>query len=235
MPWKYAVEMVDYSTCSFPLSRAYEAAPLRASAPVGFPRPLRKACQATHSASSRAYSQVIEPRNLPIDYGGTSPVVYPTGANRDNLPSTPQAIGLRETFLLQLLTGGNTSYEVRGLHAVALLAVLWALYHKSVRVGEITLLALAMALVAREWTGGAVTLATVNLRAPLVRDAGGIRAAGEEFVNGGAPADIDHEGEGVISNTSRVNTEEILSLRPELKVRGRSYKRGNGTTVTVLC
>lgn len=73
--------------------------------------------------------------------------------------------------------GTRTSYEIGGPHAIALLLTLWALHRESPRLGESALLALAIALLARECVGGPATLPSSQYRVPLLHNPRALVAA----------------------------------------------------------
>lgn len=72
--------------------------------------------------------------------------------------------------------GGTTSYDIGGLHAIALLLSLWALYRRNPCAGECALWAAVVALASREWIGGPATLPSASLRVPLLHDPCAVRA-----------------------------------------------------------
>ena len=90
--------------------------------------------------------------------------------------------------------GSRTSYEIGGSHAIALLLTLWALHRECPRLGESALLALAAALLAREFVGGPATLPSSRYRVPLLHDPGALVAAASK--NGGRSSSGDDGGCG---------------------------------------
>ena len=195
-------------------SRAYPRPYSQAIAPESLPVDFGGTAPALHPTGGNRDTPPSTPpandqrKTFRDDFGGTAPVLHPSSGNRDTPPSTPLANDQRETVLSRLLAGGNTFYEVRGLHAVALLLVLWALHRQSARAGEAAILALAVALFIREWTGGAATPPTAKLRAPLLHDAGAGRAAGG-VMDGGASAGFEDEGRGGMTAGSRVGGDGV--------------------------
>ena len=77
--------------------------------------------------------------------------------------------------------------------------------------GEAAILALAVALFVREWTGGAATPPSAKLRAPLLHDTGEIRAEGE-VVNDAAVAGFKDEGRGDITAGSQVGGRDDVGV-----------------------
>lgn len=71
--------------------------------------------------------------------------------------------------------GSSVSYQISGRHAIALALSLWAVFRKSAAVGGAVLWAIAIALGAREWIGGPVTLPSARHRVPLLHDASALR------------------------------------------------------------
>lgn len=94
---------------------------------------------------------------------------------------TPLAVGEdgsnKKGLRAAIRRGGRTSFDIGGLHAIALLLTLWALHRKSSAAGESAVWALIVILAAREWIGGPVTLPSSKFEVPLLHDPSAVRCA----------------------------------------------------------
>lgn len=103
--------------------------------------------------------------------GGIDREARSSSSSRVRSAAEDAAGGADQRKLAQYIAwGGTTSYDIRGLHAIALLLSLWVLYRGNPCAGECALWAVIVALASREWVGGPATMPSASLRVPLLHD-----------------------------------------------------------------